>query len=256
AGATSYGVAFGTTNPPPTVSTAQTTTTYQPSSALAAGTKYYWKVTANGSGGTTAGPVWSFTTATGTPPPPTGNIVIYASDVPAANLHGWTTASDSTSPGSIKLVTPDNGAANTNAPLASPSQYFDVTFSAAAGTPYTIWLRLKALNNNKFNDSVWAQFSDARVNGQAVYPIGSTSGLLVNLATNANATSLNGWGWQNGAYWLAQPTTVTFATSGTHTLRIQIREDGVQLDQIVLSSTTYLTTPPGPVSNDNTIVPK
>jgi len=49
---------------------------------------------------------------------------------------------------------------------------------------------------------------------------------------------------------------VTFAGGGSHTLRIQVREDGVQLDQIVLSPTTYLNTPPGPASNDATIVPK
>ena len=88
----------------------------------------------------------------------------------------------------MKLVTPDNRASNTNAPLANPSQYVDVTFNAPAGTPYTIWLRLKALNNNKFNDSVWVQFSDARVNGSAVYPIGCTSGLLVNLATDSTGS--------------------------------------------------------------------
>jgi hypothetical protein len=183
-------------------------------------------------------------------------VVIYAGDVPAGNLHGWTTAADPTSPNGTKLVTADNGASSLNAPLANPAQYVDVTFNAPAGTPHTLWLRLKALNNNKFNDSVWAQFSDARVNGSPVYPIGSTSGLLVNLATSSTASSLLNWGWQNGAYWLSQAVTVTFATSGTHTLRIQIREDGVQLDQIVLSSTTYLNTAPGPVTNDSTIVPK
>ena len=52
----------------------------------------------------------------------------------------------------------------------------------------------------------------------------------------------------------------------THTLRVQVREYGVMLDQVVLSPTTYLNTAascpnmcagaPGPVSNDHTIVPK
>jgi hypothetical protein len=32
---------------------------------------------------------------------------------------------------------------------------------------------------------VWVQFSDASADGSAVYPINSTSGLLVNLATDA-----------------------------------------------------------------------
>ena len=80
--------------------------------------------------------------------------------------------------------------------------------------------------------------------------------MLVNLATDVNATSLNKWGWANTAYWLSQTTTVTFPTSGTHTVRVQVREDGVQLDQIVLSPTTYLNAAPGGPTNDSTIVPK
>jgi hypothetical protein len=50
--------------------------------------------------------------------------------------------------------------------------------------------------------------------------------------------------------------TVTFPTAGPQTLRIQVREDGVQFDQIVLSPATYQSTPPGPVANDHTIVSK
>ena len=51
-------------------------------------------------------------------------------------------------------------------------------------------------------------------------------------------------------------TTLTFPTTGSHTLRVQVREDGVQFDQIVLSPSTYLNAAPGPVANDNTIVAK
>jgi NAD(P)-dependent dehydrogenase (short-subunit alcohol dehydrogenase family) len=108
----------------------------------------------------------------------------------------------------------------------------------------------------KWNDSVWVQFSGAQTNGSPAYPIGSSSGLLVNLATDAGAASLSNWGWQNGAYWLSQPTRVTFAAGGTQTLRVQTREDGVEIDQIVLSPVTFLTSAPGPASNDSTIVPK
>jgi hypothetical protein len=153
-------------------------------------------------------------------------------------------------------VTSDTGVANTGNPLAAPADYVDVTFTASAGTPYTFWLRMQALNNSKFNDSLWVQFSNAMASGSAVYPLNSTSGLLVNLASDTTGSSLSGWGWQNSAYWFSQPTTVTFATGGAHTLRIQVREDGAQFDQIVLSPGTYLNAPPGPITNDNTIVPK
>jgi hypothetical protein len=184
-------------------------------------------------------------------------VVIYASDIPAAALHGaWTFVTDSISPNGTELATPDNGVANTSQPVAAPSHYVDVPFNADSGTPYTVWLRLKALNNGKYNDAVWVQFSDATLDGSPIYPINTTSGLLMNLATDAGAASLNGWGWQHGAYWLSQATTLTFSTGGSHTMRVQVREDGIQFDQIVLSPRTYLDTPPGPVGNDATIVPK
>jgi regulation of enolase protein 1 (concanavalin A-like superfamily) len=190
------------------------------------------------------------------PPPAAADIVIYASDVPTSARHGsWQTAADSTSPNGVKLVTSDTGVSNTDNPLAFPAHYFDVSFSPEAGTPYRIWVRMNALGNSKWNDAVWVQFSGALANGSPVYPLNSTSGLLVNLATDSSASSLNGWGWENTAYWLSQPTTLTFG-SGPQTLRIQVREDGVQIDQIVLSPNTYLNTAPGPVTNDSTIVPK
>jgi hypothetical protein len=252
-GATSYDVRFGTTNTPPKVVTAQTSTSYAPS--MAAGKTYFWQIVARNSAGTTTGPLWSFSTSAAVAPIP--EVVIYASDIPAAARHGsWSSATDPTSPNGTKLVTTDNGWATANNPLASPADYIDVTFAADANTGYTIWLRLKALNNSKYNDSVWVQFSDALVGGSQVYPMNTTSGLVVNLATDVGASSVNSWGWENTAYWLSQPVTVAFAPGGTHTMRIQVREDGVQLDQIVLSSARYLTSAPGSVTNDQTIVPK
>jgi hypothetical protein len=191
------------------------------------------------------------------PPSPTSEVVMYASDLPATVLHGaWSIAADSRSPNGVKAYTADAGWATTDAPLANPTSYVDVTFTAAAGVPYRVWLRLKAEGNLKANDAVWVQFSDAIANGSAVYPLNSTSGLLVNLAADGTGTSLNGWGWQNGAYWLSQPTLITFANAGTQTMRIQVREDGVAFDQLVLSSSRYLSSAPGGLTNDTTIVPK
>jgi len=194
------------------------------------------------------------------------NVVIYAGDVAASAMHGvWAATSDSTSPNSTKLTTPAGGAPNTNAPLASPADYIDIPFTTATNTPYTLWIRLKATNNSKFSDSLWVQLSDAQAGGTGAYPIGTTSGLLVNLATDSAATSLSSWGWANGAYWLTQPATFTFSTT-QHTLRVQPREYGVQIDLIVLSPSSFLNpdascptscgAAPGQLNNDTTIVPK
>ncbi len=184
------------------------------------------------------------------------DIVLYAADV--ATLHGnWTRVSDSTAAGGQLLNSIDVGWSNTTAAAASPNDYVEATFNAPAATPYRLWLRLRAGIDSKYNDSVWVQFSDSNdTSGSAVDRIGTTGALLVNLATDTNGTSIHGWGWQNAAYWFSQTTAFTFTSSGTHTIRVQTREDGVQIDQIVLSPATYLSGPPGPVAYDNTIVSK
>src|SRR5439155_22365351 len=152
ANANSYDIRFATTNPPAVLATGLTATSFTP--ALAPSTTYFWQIVANNAAGSTPGPVWSFTTLVPVVPHP--EIVIYASDIPATAMHGsWTVASDATSPNGVKLVTPDLGWATTEMPVVSPADYVDVTFQADANTSYAIWLRLKALNNSKYNDAVW-----------------------------------------------------------------------------------------------------
>jgi regulation of enolase protein 1 (concanavalin A-like superfamily) len=64
AGATSYDVKFGTANPPPQVTTGQSAASYAPAT-LAATTTYFWQIVAHNSAGAATGPVWSFTTGSG-----------------------------------------------------------------------------------------------------------------------------------------------------------------------------------------------
>ncbi len=164
----------------------------------------------------------------------------------ATTVVGWDAPADCSQP----LVSPDLGWASTSAPLASPSNYFEHTFVAPAGS-YRVWFRVRSLNDLKPNDSVFVQYSDAlKANNLPVYRIGTTSALVVNLATDSTGTSLRDWGWVDGAYWLSQTTTVKFAAGGSHRLRVQVREDGVSVDQIILSAATYRTVPPGPPTND------
>ena len=49
---------------------------------------------------------------------------------------------------------------------------------------------------------------------------------------------------------------VYFAQSGQQTIRVQVREDGFGIDQIVLSADKYLTVAPGALKNDATILPR
>jgi len=185
----------------------------------------------------------------------TPDVVIDASDVTSTKVHGaWTFGWDATSPAGVYLGTPDAGA-TVSAALPTPSDYFDVTFKASSGKPYHVWLRMRAPGNSTHSDSVWVQFSDATVNGSSAYAIGSSSALAVTLQACSTCADA-GWGWRDKSWDLSQSPTVTFASGSSHTIRIQVREDGAQVDQIVLSPSTYLSAAPGASQNDRTVVTK
>ena len=184
-----------------------------------------------------------------------GDVVLYATDFTVIRGN-WATLATSTGAGGLQLSSIDRGWSSVDAPLAAPADYVEATFSAPSYTPYHIWIRLRATNDSKYNDSVWVQFSDAiDLNQNGVYPIGSTRGLGVNLE-NCSGCGVSGWGWQDKSYWLQQPNVIEFTNTTTHTIRIQTREDGVQIDQVVLSPATYLGTAPGSLTNDTRIVAK
>ena len=183
------------------------------------------------------------------------DIVLYAGDVTTLNGN-WTKSANGSSPGGQMLSSADAGWSSTAAPLAAPADYIEAAFSAPAATRYHVWLRLRAAANSKWNDSVFVQFDDAiDPGGAALFRTGTTSGLTVNLE-NCSGCGVAGWGWQDKGYWLSQAAVVQFAATGTHRIRIQTREDGVQIDQIVLSPVNFLSGSPGQVTNDATIVPK
>jgi hypothetical protein len=182
-------------------------------------------------------------------------IVIYAADVEVV-AGGWSKTAGADAAGGQMLTTANNGWASTDVPVADPSHYFEARFEAAANTTYHVWLRLRGVGDSKWNESVWVQFDNAvDASGNPLWRIGSASALLVNLE-NCSGCGVAGWGWQDNAWWLGQTARVRFPTAGPHTIRVQIREDGVAIDQIVLSPATWLSTSPGTLKQDTTIVPK
>jgi hypothetical protein len=121
---------------------------------------------------------------------------------------------------------------------------------------YRIWIRGKAQSDFWGNDSVLVQFSDSQdASGAAIWRIATNSATEVNLE-DCSGCGLKSWGWQDNGWGVgvAGPL-VGFAASGTHTIRIQTREDGFSIDQIVLSSSKYLSAAPGALKNDATILP-
>ena len=183
------------------------------------------------------------------------DIALYSSDV--TTIQGnWARVPSASGAGAQKMASTDVGWSSTNNPLAAPGDYFEANFTARAWIGYRVWLRLKAANNSKWNDSVWAQFSDALgANGNAIYRIGTTSGLLFNLE-ECTGCGVSNWGWSGGAWWVSQELAIQFPTDGTKTIRIQTREDGVEIDQIVISSASYMNGSPGRSKDDTTLLPR
>ena len=193
-------------------------------------------------------------------PPPSsdactaGETVIYAATAPHAT--GWNVVSDATAAGGSRLFNPDAGAPKIATAMASPSSFFDVGFTADAAVDYRIWIRGKALNDFWGNDSVFVQFNDSVTSSDtATWRIGTTSATAINLE-DCSGCGLKGWGWQDNGWGAGVlGPLVRFAASGAHTIRIQTREDGLSVDQIVLSSGKYLTSAPGSLKDDTTILP-
>jgi hypothetical protein len=230
--------------------------------ALQPGTTYYWRVVGKTMANMTAtSPVWNFTTTGSAPAPPppstgAGDIVLYAADA-SARAGGWRVQADGTAAGGSAMVHPDAGAAKLTSPLASPANYFELQFNAEAGRGYRLWIRGKAASDYWANDSVFVQFSGSVTSsGASTWRIGTTSATDVNME-ECSGCGLSGWGWQDNGWGVGvMGPLVYFAATGPQTIRIQTREDGLSIDQVVLSYSSFVNTAPGARFNDQTILPK
>jgi hypothetical protein len=194
-------------------------------------------------------------TAPPPPPPPSAAEILIKSNTATVATGTWALVSDSSAANGYAMANPDQSAAKITTPFASPASYVEYTFQAEAGRDYRLWIRAKAQNNYWANDSVYVQFSGSTDStGVATARIGTTNAYTVNLEDDANV-GVSGWGWQDNGYGLnVLGPVIRFATTGTQTIRIQIREDGFRFDQIVLSAQKYLTAAPGALKNDTTIL--
>jgi endonuclease/exonuclease/phosphatase family metal-dependent hydrolase len=183
-----------------------------------------------------------------------GNVVLWAGDAPIVR-GSWVRTGDNTAAGQTAVQYPDFGGPRLTTPLASPTSYFEMSFNAQAGIPYRLWMRGKAIGNSTNNDSAWVQFSSSlNQSGGADYRIGTTSAIMYNME-ECTGCGLSNWGWNDTGINGMGPL-VYFAASGTQTIRVQLREDGINLDQIVLSPQSYLNTAPGAFKNDSVILPR
>ena len=189
---------------------------------------------------------------------PEKEIVVHVGNAPwdMQPVGNWQVVADASAASGKTARDINAGAPKITSPSPAPSSYIDVGFVADTTQTYKLWVRLKADGNSWANDSVWLQFTNAvDSSGRSIAP-GTASGIEVNLE-ECSGCGVSGWGWRDEAW--GQPgtigtLTIRFTKSGWQRVRIQTREDGVSVDQIVLSAETYKTTRPGAVKNDATIL--
>ena len=179
------------------------------------------------------------------------DIVLQASNT-SARAGRWAVVSDSGAAGGAKIRHADAGAAKVDTAVASPANYFELTFSATRGVPYRLWVHGRADGDDAYNDSVFVQFAGSvNSSGGAVYRIGTTAATEVNLEP-CKGCGVSGWKWQdNGWGWGELGPVIYFATTGTQRMRVQTREDGMSIDRIILSPSQYLNSAPAETSSDS-----
>lgn len=181
---------------------------------------------------------------------PQSEIVLYASDV-TRRTGNYQLSSHAEAAGNLALWNRNYAAAKINTAAPAPVSYAEFTFHAEAGRPYQLWIRGRAEWNDPANDSVHVQFD-----GVAGARIGTTQSRVVNIEDDALA-GVMGWGWQDSGYGAGVlGTPIVFEKTGPQTLRLQQREDGLLIDQIVISPEQFLLVAPGTLKNDATVVPR
>ena len=179
---TQYDVALGTTSSPAVVSSNQTATSYAPA-ALTGGTTYYWKVVAKGPGGSTSGPVWTFTTvpapAAPASPSPTSaatsvSVTPTLSWAPSANATQYTVAFGTTTPPAVVSSTQTATSYLPAALIAGTTYYWQVVAKGTGGsTSGPVWslttvgpARPLPIAAYGFNEGTGTTTGDASGNGR------------------------------------------------------------------------------------------
>jgi FG-GAP-like repeat len=188
---------------------------------------------------------------------PDKEVVTHVGAIPSEPHGTWASQPDATAASGLVLRDTDLGQPKVTAPSANPTNYVEFLVPVDPTQTYKLWVRLKATNDSFTNDSLWLQFDNAvDQNGRSFAP-GTTSGIEVVLE-ECSGCGESGWGWRDDAWGqrgAMSALTLRFTRGGYQRVRIQTREDGVSIDQLVLSAEQYLTTRPGTVKNDTTILP-
>ena len=175
---------------------------------------------------------------------------------PSERQNQWLLAA--TTPPRLGLRAYDRTRARRRCRAAVAGAFVAVEFVVDPALVYKLWVRLKADGNSWANDSVWVQFAGAA--NAAGKPSLSRGDNLGPRRQSRGMPQLRrrrvGLGRRRLGRGQSQRRAAPLSEGGTQQISIQPREDGVSIDQIILSAERYLTTRPGKAKNDTTIVPK
>jgi FG-GAP-like repeat len=176
-------------------------------------------------------------------------IVLYAAADNVAMTGNWSRVADATAAGGFRAHDANLGAPKVTQPSETPANSITIPFLADPNLTYKLWIRLKADADSWANDSVWVQLSGSS------YQPGNSLALSVSLEECVTC-GVSGWGWEDDGFGAVNKNgTLLRFEPGPQTIVIQTREDGVSIDQVVLSADRYLTTRPGTAKGDHTILP-
>ena len=172
----------------------------------------------------TSAPV-NVTVSNSTSPPPSGTIVIHAMDVPVANIVGnWAKLSDTSAADGIAMVNTTTPSAKIDPALAAPNELrrHHVRRGAEHGVP-----PVGAAESGKHAATTRSTCSSRIASMRTA--LASTGGVRPTQRKSswqeADGGTISGWGWADQG-WNGLGDPIYFANSGSHTLRIQQREDG------------------------------
>jgi hypothetical protein len=211
------------------------------------GTYHLTRTVSDGRGGVARGAVTLTVTVA-------KEIVLHAADNRAGVAGGWTRVPDTSAAGGARVYYPDAGLPKV--PMPTLDDFVVLTFSADPALTYKLWVRLKADSDSWANDSVWISFANWTGGGATDVGGDPISALPINLEECVNC-GVSGWGWEDDGWGAVNKngTLLRFPSGGWQQVLIQRREDGVSVDQIVLSAEKYLAARPGAAKKDTTILP-
>jgi len=134
---------------------------------------------------------------------------------------------------------PDTAVIAGNGPSLSPALYLDYCIEFPTNGTFYFWLRGATGDTNGAGNSVHIALDGANPNSTNNNRIGND----IN-DWGATCGPPQSWGWVHNSAVTGGPSSVDVPSAGVHTFRIWFREDGVKLDQFVLTTDPAFTLGP------------